>query len=264
MGISNDLPGEARENLEIPLGQETTPVWNWERALATLALFSLGFVVLFILQAWLLTDRFGEALLDFGENNDITASLVILTFLGLTAVCIGSIWLVVIVWGKRSWRDLGFRPISRRWLKISVWLAAILVVVRVILGTSLALRYPSLAEGMDDLLFTEGNDLFTNLGMLVLIGILVPIWEELFFRGFLYKWFRNRMSVWVAIGFSALLFGAFHLIPLQMFLAAVMGIALAWIYERSDTLWAPIIMHAVNNLIVGVFAILLLFIESTI
>jgi membrane protease YdiL (CAAX protease family) len=57
-------------------------------------------------------------------------------------------------------------------------------------------------------------------------------------------------------------FGIFHLIPLQMFLAGIMGIALAWIYERSNTLWAPILMHMINNLIVGLFSIWLLMIEN--
>jgi uncharacterized protein len=250
------------ENPEIVNQARFSRVWTWKLALATLGLFSLGVVLLVMLQARLLTDFFGEALIAVDRDAGVTTRAILLTFIGLTAVGIGSIWLVVIVWGKRTWSDLGFQPLSIKWLRISVWLAIVLVFVRMIIGALLAVRYPSLAEGMEDILFTADNDLLTTLGVLVLIAFVIPLWEELFFRGFLYKWFRNRLGVWAAIGLSALLFGVFHLIPLQMLLAGVMGIALAWVYEHSESLWAPILMHMINNLIVGVFSIWLLLLEN--
>jgi hypothetical protein len=250
------------EILETPTEQVTIPLWNWKTVLTTLVLFFLGIALLMILQALLLTDVFGKALIDINLDQEMTSRVILLTLLGLTATGIGSIWLSVIVIGKRSWRQLGFKPLTKNWLRISIGLALVLVFVRVVIGTVLAVRYPSLAEGMEDLLFTPGTDLLTNLGLLLLIALVIPIWEELFFRGFLYKWFRNRLGMWAAIGLSALVFGIFHLIPLQMFLAGIMGIALAWIYERSNTLWAPILMHMINNLIVGLFSIWLLMIEN--
>lgn len=263
MGMMNDPSiRNPEDNIETEESRESPPVWNLKSAAATIVLFFFGFGILLFLQAWLLSSRYGDALLELGENTAITGTVVILTYVGLTVVGVGSIWLVVIVLGKRSWRELGFRPLVQKWLNISIWLAAILVVVRVVIGAFLALRFPSLTEGVEDLLFTPDNDMLTNLEMLVLIGVLVPVWEELFFRGFLYKWFRNYWGVWPSIVLSALLFGVFHIIPLQILLAAIMGVALAWIYERSNTLWAPILMHAVNNLIVGVFAILLLLLDS--
>lgn len=240
-----------------------SPIWNWKLALATLALICLGVALLVMLQARLLSDRFGTALIDPGNDVILTTRVIMITFIGLTAVSIGSIWLVMIVWGKRTWRDLGFKPLTRKWSWLSVWLAIALIIVRILIGTVLAVRYPSLAEGMEDMLFTPDNDLLTSIAILVLIAFVVPIWEELFFRGFLYKWSRNRFGMWAAIGLNAMIFGVVHMIPLQMLLAALMGFALAWIYERSNSLWAPILMHMINNLIVGVSTIWLIFIENS-
>lgn len=240
-----------------------SPIWNWKLALATLALICLGVALLVMLQARLLSDRFGTALIDPGNDVILTTRVIMITFIGLTAVSIGSIWLVMIVWGKRTWRDLGFKPLTRKWFWLSVWLAIALIIVRILIGTVLAVRYPSLAEGMEDMLFTPDNDLLTSIAILVLIAFVVPIWEELFFRGFLYKWSRNRFGMWAAIGLNAMIFGVVHMIPLQMLLAALMGFALAWIYERSNSLWAPILMHMINNLIVGVSTIWLIFIENS-
>jgi membrane protease YdiL (CAAX protease family) len=250
------------DDREVVDGARTYPVWNWKLALATLGLFSLGVVLLIMLQARLLSDRFGTALLDPGNDVGLTTRVILVTFFGLTAVGIGSIWLVIVVWGKRTWRDLGFRPLSRKWQQVSMWLAIGLVVVRVLIGTLLAVRYPALTEGMEDMLFTAENDLLTTIAVLILVAFVIPIWEELFFRGFLYKWSRNRLGMWAAISLNALLFGVFHLIPLQILLAAMMGFALAWIYERSDSLWAPILMHMINNLIVGVSSVWLIFMEN--
>jgi uncharacterized protein len=259
MEVNNHIPV-----IDSEPGQDKLParVWNWKLAVATLALFSLGVLLLVLLQARLLTDWFGDPLINVGNEAGMTARVILITFLGLTAVGIGSIWLVVIWWGKRTWRDLGFQPVTLKWLRISIWLAVVLVFVRMLIGTLLALQYPSLAEGMEDMLFTSDNDLLTTFELLLLIAFVIPIWEELFFRGFLYKWFRNRLGVWGAIALSALVFGVFHLIPLQMLLAGIMGVALAWVYERSDSLWAPILMHSINNLIVGVFSIWLLMLEN--
>ncbi len=86
----------------------------------------------------------------------------------------------------------------------------------------------------------------------VLIVVLAPLSEELFFRGFMFASLRNSMSLWPAALISALVFGLLHLsggnigVAIQL---AVLGVILAWLYERSGTLWAPIMAHTLNNTI---------------
>ena len=78
-------------------------------------------------------------------------------------------------------------------------------------------------------------------------GAIVPFAEELFFRGFVYGWLRQRMSIWPAalvsgLGF-AVLHGVWWLIPALLLL----GVILALVYERSGSIWAAVITHGLFN-----------------
>jgi membrane protease YdiL (CAAX protease family) len=59
--------------------------------------------------------------------------------------------------------------------------------------------------------------------------------------------------VWAAAALSGAVFGLLHytdpdsigVVP-QL---AVLGVLLAWLYERTGSLWPPILLHVVNNAI---------------
>ena len=81
------------------------------------------------------------------------------------------------------------------------------------------------------------------------VMVFAPIAEELLFRGVIYTHIKQAGHPKLAIGFSAIIFAAIHgnlalILPL-----AVLGWALVWIYEKTGTIIAPIIMHATFNAI---------------
>lgn len=79
------------------------------------------------------------------------------------------------------------------------------------------------------------------------IVILAPIAEELFFRGVVFNAFlREGGRRWAFIGSSAL-FGAIHLSLVALIPIFLLGLALAWVYDRTNNLLAPIAMHVVVN-----------------
>ncbi len=87
-------------------------------------------------------------------------------------------------------------------------------------------------------------------GMFVLVAVVMaPLFEEIVFRGFLFRGFANSWGwMWGALA-SAAIFGAAHL-QLDVFLPlAALGFALAWAYHRTGSLWTCITMHALFNLI---------------
>lgn len=97
----------------------------------------------------------------------------------------------------------------------------------------------------------------SGLGTLVLAllvtAVLVPICEEVFFRGMLYGFLRTRWSLWAAVLVSSLLFGLAHfgqvlLLPIFTF----MGIVLALVYEWSRSLTNSIVLHGLNNAVLTV------------
>jgi membrane protease YdiL (CAAX protease family) len=92
----------------------------------------------------------------------------------------------------------------------------------------------------------EGFGLFGTVAVLALVG---PFAEEIFFRGFIYGALRNRFTPYGAIAISAAVFAVLHadlgvLIPIF-----VTGLALAWTYEKTGSLWPPLAAHIAQNLL---------------
>ena len=92
----------------------------------------------------------------------------------------------------------------------------------------------------------------------VLILVLIsPFIEEVLFRGYVFGWLRGR-NRWAAYGISCFLYaflyfwnmipGGFSLESLALALqVAIPGGVLAWAYDRSGTLWAPLLIHITAN-----------------
>jgi membrane protease YdiL (CAAX protease family) len=89
--------------------------------------------------------------------------------------------------------------------------------------------------------------------------ILAPIAEEIFFRGVVFNALRREGGRrWAYIG-SALLFAVIHLDLVVLVPLFLLGLALAWLYERTNNLLAPIAMHATVNAISVALAFLVRF-----
>ncbi|HEX7067969.1 MAG TPA: type II CAAX endopeptidase family protein [Candidatus Limnocylindria bacterium] len=85
--------------------------------------------------------------------------------------------------------------------------------------------------------------------VLVVLAIVViaPIAEEVFFRGVVFNaWLREGGRRFAFIG-SAFLFAVIHVSLLSLLPIFALGLMLAWIYDRTGTLVAPIAMHATVN-----------------
>lgn len=93
----------------------------------------------------------------------------------------------------------------------------------------------------------------------VAIVLLAPVAEELFFRGVIFNAFlREGGRRWAFLGSSAL-FAVIHLSIAALVPIFLLGLALAWVYARTGSLLAAIVMHATVNGISVVLALLLRF-----
>lgn len=87
---------------------------------------------------------------------------------------------------------------------------------------------------------------------------LAPVIEELLFRGFLFNWVYEIHPL-LAHLVSALAFGFLHVFNvvlsgdmtgfIQMIPYVFMGLGLSYFYEKSDNIYVPICIHAMNNFI---------------
>ncbi len=81
----------------------------------------------------------------------------------------------------------------------------------------------------------------------LLVSLVAPLSEEMFFRGFLYGGLSSRHGLWRAALFSSLLFALFHMDPRTLLPVFLLGLLLAGLYVRRRTLWAPVFVHLGYN-----------------
>ena len=80
--------------------------------------------------------------------------------------------------------------------------------------------------------------------LVVLVG---PAAEEVFFRGFCFAGLVGRWGFWGAAAASSALFGLAHLDPALMGPAFVSGFVFAWTYWRTGSLWPVVLAHVARN-----------------
>jgi membrane protease YdiL (CAAX protease family) len=81
------------------------------------------------------------------------------------------------------------------------------------------------------------------------VVIVAPIAEELFFRGFMYQALRRWRGVLQGVLLSALVFALAHVSLIIMPSIFVLGVILAYLFERRGSLAATIAAHMSYNLI---------------
>ena len=101
--------------------------------------------------------------------------------------------------------------------------------------------------------YEETNEILFGGGIILQIlgaGIFGCITEELSFRGVTYLRMKRYWGKQKAMVLCAIAFGIYHLNVVQAVYAFGLGLLFAWVYERYDSLWAPIIAHMSANLFV--------------
>jgi len=146
----------------------------------------------------------------------------------------------------RPLRLLGLRPfrLSAIWIML-----ATLVAYYIAAGLFASLVLKPDQEDIGGELGVGNPSVVIAVAAVLMIVLLAPIAEELFFRGFLFAGLRTRWSLWPAAITSGLIFGSVHaptgittVVPL-----AVLGFALCWLYDRTGSLWPCVIAHMINN-----------------
>lgn len=84
------------------------------------------------------------------------------------------------------------------------------------------------------------------LRLMLIISVLAGVCEEVFFRGFILRGYE-KMGPRKAVIISALLFGIFHYNIYNLFGAIMLGLVFGLLVMVTDSLYAGIIGHMVNN-----------------
>ncbi len=146
-------------------------------------------------------------------------------------------------WIKEECRNI------RKW-----WKGMVLIVA---LATVSSLLLNRLAEMMQAAMYSEKYREIAAvqysvpfvLGLL-LYSVISPLAEEMIFRGIVYSKCRRVIGVIPGILLSALLFAVLHGNIVQGVYAFLMGLLICGVYERYKSFLAPVLFHAVANVVV--------------
>lgn len=155
--------------------------------------------------------------------------------------------LTSIGWGRRpTWRDL-------KWTALGFGLFYGLVIAATLILTFLIPSFNSNAP--QDVGFNILSTPTDKVIAFVALVIIPPLGEETLMRGYLYSGLRSRLKFWPALLLTSLLFGAAHLstgVSGALWAAGVdtffLSAVLVLLRERTGALYAPILVHSLNNL----------------
>lgn len=100
--------------------------------------------------------------------------------------------------------------------------------------------------------FIEMMDVFVDAPFIVIIFavvIVAPLFEEIMFRGIVFDSLNKRMNVYISIIIAGLFFGIYHMNIFQGTYATLIGIVMGFSLVWTKSIWAPMIIHFVNNLV---------------
>lgn len=105
-------------------------------------------------------------------------------------------------------------------------------------------------------IFKEYEELVKNLEidagnpavMVFCVVLFGPLVEEVVFRGMLFGRLRRAFSFWPSALISGILFGVYHMNLVQGIYASIFGVILAYIFEKTETIWGCYLLHAMFNM----------------
>jgi membrane protease YdiL (CAAX protease family) len=96
--------------------------------------------------------------------------------------------------------------------------------------------------------FTENGAWSFRLVTIVGVVVVTPVFEELFYRGYLYGVTKRFSDRFFAALFSSLLFTIAHSGVITVIPILTLAVFLVLAYELSGSLWVPMVIHVLFNL----------------
>lgn len=149
--------------------------------------------------------------------------------------------------------EIGLVPPTRRMWHLAWQVPIILVGLSLInMGFFTLLFGPGASAPEQSKDFLRGLPVLYAVFGVLGVGILTPIWEELYFRGMLLRLFQLTIGVRWAVVASAAIFAVAHVQPLLFLYLFCAGVVMALMRKFYGNIWAPMVLHMVMNTFVVV------------
>jgi membrane protease YdiL (CAAX protease family) len=163
----------------------------------------------------------------------------------LLAFALGGMALAFLVVARRRTPQ----PLPRRDRSVLLWgLLGGAVLLAGAFGIDWLLRQVGLEQSEQPLLVAVSRmDGLVRVGFVLVVVVLAPVAEELFFRRHLFAGLRVSRGRLAAYGLSTALFAAVHLHPPAIPTYVFYGCGLAWLQEQTGRVGVPVVAHMTLN-----------------
>ena len=214
-----------------------TTYWSWKE-LVLLLLITFLFIPI------VMENLLQGALYVFFEDSLYAGTL---TGLLMAIIFTAGVYVIALRPHNLSWRAVGFNTFQKSYWKSIIFWTGMLIVISVLIVIIMELLGGTTEN-------TKTESLQNNMGIwsiliaFVSAAIISPIYEEIFYRGFLYRWFRVKWGVPAGILLSSFVFMLVHIptyntLPINF----LSGVIFSWTYEKTKSIYPGMIIHAVFN-----------------
>lgn len=167
------------------------------------------------------------------------------------------ILMVSAIWFRGRWQAIGFtcpkHPV-RMLIAIVVILAFVILVLDFLLTNPIAdwlklsLQSERELEIQNGIMQAKASNWLNGVVSVAVVGIFVPIAEEILFRGVIQTYLVSRFGAFIGILATSFWFALMH-VDIALFVPLfVIGVGLGFVRHRYQTIWGAIILHSLNNL----------------
>ncbi|MBM7604968.1 membrane protease YdiL (CAAX protease family) [Metabacillus crassostreae] len=221
--------------------------WTW-KVLVKLLILVLVIVPIFV--EYLLK----EYLLAILQNDLYSGTLIGLI---MSIIFMLGLYFIAIRPNNLSWKEVGLKRFPTNYWKAIIGWTSILIVISIAMVVVIEIL---LSVGPDNSKTDSLQSRMTFLNFLigfVSAAIISPLYEEIFYRGFLYRFLRSKFGITISMLSSSFIFMIVHIptfntLPINF----VSGLIFAWTYEKSGSIVPAIIIHGIFNGIAVILTVL--------
>lgn len=186
------------------------------------------------------------------KNNEL--NFFLFSFVYQFLITIGLVIIFALHLRNSTADDLGIRKVSpRHFFLYGIGGGIMLIFIMLLLGIPIRYFQPELQPQYFEQVLRSAQGYSDFLPLLLAGSVLAPLSEELYFRGMVYSYLRQRTGMLPAIILAGFIFGLAHFDLWRIIPLSVGGAILCYIYDKTGSILTSAIAHGIWN---GVMAVI--------
>ncbi len=203
----------------------------------------------------------GFSFINFGNTEGLNVEQVAMQYvkshpITYTLICLTIIIVIMIIMIKLS----GNTYRESLWiykLDLASYFSSVVIGIGLVIFTYGLLHISTIVFGFQvTYLDSYYADYYKLSFIFIVVGVITPIMEEIFFRGYVVTRLSNYFSDWIVVILSAVIFAASHQNIAQSIIVMPLAIISAISVTKTKSIIAPIIIHITYNIIYVYFSLM--------